>query len=412
MDTAIRAEKKRARSASAPPPAPKAPAAGDKGALPEAAYWRRLAPGLHLGDASFQASAVPIVLPAVRLAVLRSELRADGVFTLLPSEMPWAASLKAMRVGVKRLVRRGWPASLLLMYDEAWAMAHQISKIMQAVSGNVNSFDTLAWSISPALGQGGFAPHRDRQPPDVSGSFRADGSPKYATAWVALSEASPDNSCLYMVPRTVDPGYEAGDDPDPEAEDPLIALMRNDAAVQSIRCCPLKPGGVVVFSHRCMHWGSKGRPTCQKPRVSISFGCSDPSFEAPFLGRPEQHLPFPKPSVRAALAAAQLINYHERFNFAPAMLRRFGASYRAKRAVFTEEYNQKTAAEFKAACEDIMPDRPRWPGAGSAEEEEPEEEPEEDGSEAEAALDDALDAMLDAQMRASENLYDDFDECS
>ena len=375
---------------------------GDKGALPEASYWRKLAPGLHLGDAGFQAGCAPLTLPSARLAELRHELLTEGLFTLHPTELPWASSLKAMRIGVRRLVKRGWPASLLLMYDEAWAMAHQLSEIMRAVSGNANSLDTLAWSVTPSLGQSGFAPHRDRQPADVPASFRADGSPKYATAWVALSEASPDNSCMHIVPRTVDPGYHAGDDPSPEAEDPLIALMRNDAAVQSIRCCPLKPGGVVVFSHRSMHWGSKGRSTCDRPRVSISFGCSDPSFEKPYFESPAKHLPFPKPSVRAALASAQLINYHERFRFPAALLRRFGASFRAKRVVFTDHYNQKTAAEFKAACEDIKPAT------------EGEEEGDDDGDDEEedAALDDALDAMLDAQMRAGENLYDDFDEFS
>ena len=100
-------------------------------------------------------------------------------------------AVRAMRIAVRRLIKRGWPASLLLVYDEAWVMAHQLAALMAAVSGGcANSLDTLAWSVTPALGQAGFAPHRDRQPADVPGSFRADGTPKYATCWVALSEAS------------------------------------------------------------------------------------------------------------------------------------------------------------------------------------------------------------------------------
>jgi len=165
---------------------------------------------------------------------------------------------------------------MLLIFDEAWAMAHQLSTIMRAVSGNVNSLDTLAWSITPSIGQAGFAPHRDRQPADVKGSFRADGTPKYATCWVALSEASVDSSCLYIVPRGVDKGYDEGDDHAADAEDPLITTLRSDAAVQAVRACPLKPGGCVIFSHRVMHWGSSGRSDCQRARVSISLcaGCS------------------------------------------------------------------------------------------------------------------------------------------
>ena len=173
---------------------------GTADALPGAAYWRRLAPGLHIDDPAFQAECVPLALPPDRIRQVRAQLLRDGFFTLHPKELPWAPSLRAMRIGVRRLLRRGWPASMLLIFDEAWAMAHQLSTIMRAVSGNVNSLDTLAWSITPSIGQAGFAPHRDRQPADVKGSFRADGTPKYATCWVALSEASVDSSCLYIVP--------------------------------------------------------------------------------------------------------------------------------------------------------------------------------------------------------------------
>ena len=84
------------------------------------------------------------------------------------------------------------------------------------------------------------------------------------------------------------------------------------AAVQAVTACHLRPGGAVFFSHRAMHWGSRGRPDCARARISVSFGCSDASFERPYFKKPAAHLPFPKPSLRAALVSAQLINYHER----------------------------------------------------------------------------------------------------
>ena len=87
-----------------------------EGVLPGAQYWRRLAPGLHLADESFCASCTVHQLPPARIAALRAQLQSDGFFTLRPDDLPWAPSLKAMRVGVKRLVKRGWPASLLLLY--------------------------------------------------------------------------------------------------------------------------------------------------------------------------------------------------------------------------------------------------------------------------------------------------------
>ena len=42
---------------------------------------------------------------------------------------------------------------MLLVYDEVWAIAHQLSSLMAAVSGgNRNSLDMLAWSVCAARG--------------------------------------------------------------------------------------------------------------------------------------------------------------------------------------------------------------------------------------------------------------------
>lgn len=61
--------------------------------------------------------------------------------------------------------------------------------------------DILAWRIDPSRGQAGFSPHRDRQPDDAAATFRADGSARYATLWVPFVDATPDNSCLYCIPK-------------------------------------------------------------------------------------------------------------------------------------------------------------------------------------------------------------------
>ncbi len=372
--------------------------------LPGRAYWRRLAPGLHVDDADYQQSVAKFALTSHERARLSSAFRADGFVALQRALLPWAVDLRLLRDATRRLVRRGWPASMLLVYDEVWAMAHQLSELVATLSGGCeNSLDALAWSVTPSLGQSGFAPHRDRQPIDVPASFRADGTPRYCTVWIALSRASVDNSCLYLVPRGCDKGYSAGDDTSAVAEDPLLTLLRSDEAVQSVRACPLAPGGAVLFSHRAMHWGSRGRTDCAHARISLSFGHSDPAFEAPYLARARAQLPFPRPRVRVALAAAQLIAYHERFDLSLPLLRRLGATFRKCKSAFTKEYAAKVAAEFKSAVDDLSA-RSRRGG----EEDEPGSDSSDTNEVEEAALDDALDAMLDAQMSAKNNLYDDY----
>ena len=106
--------------------------------------------------------------------------------------------------------------------------------------------------------------------------------------------------------------------------------------------------------------------------------------------------------MRVALAAAQLICYHERFQFDVALLRKLGATFRKHKAAFTKEYAEKVAAEFKAALDDRQTQRGGHGVSGK--------DGDDSDSDADAALDDALDAMLDAQASADGNLFDDFED--
>ena len=76
--------------------------------LPGPKYWRSIAPGLHVGDADFLSTAQPIELASDVAARCRAQLLKDGFFTLPPEALPWAPSLQAMRIGVRRLLKRGW----------------------------------------------------------------------------------------------------------------------------------------------------------------------------------------------------------------------------------------------------------------------------------------------------------------
>ena len=104
---------------------------------------------------------------------------------------------------------------------------------------------------------------------------------KYTTCWVALTDAMPDNSCLYVIPSKFDPGYKNGDKDD---VDPMAAALPNKEAYQHIRALPTQAGGALLFTHRIIHWGSSGRKEAENPpRLSLSIGFSDYSYEKPYL---------------------------------------------------------------------------------------------------------------------------------
>ena len=65
------------------------------------------------------------------------------------------------------------------------------------------------------------------------------------------------------------------------------------------------------FSHRIIHWGSRGRVGYPLPRLAISFAFSEPGFEPPYISITAGN--HPDLAQRLCLAAAQMLVYHERF---------------------------------------------------------------------------------------------------
>ncbi|CAE8581629.1 unnamed protein product [Polarella glacialis] len=134
----------------------------------------------------------------------------------------------------------------------------------------------------------GWDIHRDRWDLDTANllpTFHADGTPKYATVWIALSEATPLNSCIYCLPKGSDRLYFGPDDR-ADYESPQL-----HAGVQEIRALPAKPGDVYAWSHRLLHWGSSSTSRASCPRVALSFSVASPQFEKPILVRGPRALP-------------------------------------------------------------------------------------------------------------------------
>jgi len=78
------------------------------------------------------------------------------------------------------------------------------------------------------------------------------------------------------------------------------------------------------------------------PRISFSFGCSGVAegWEPAYLRR-DAHLPFPRVAARAALASAQLIVYHERFQLDRRQLLLYHDTYTRSRELFSANYQKE-----------------------------------------------------------------------
>jgi hypothetical protein len=95
---------------------------------------------------------------------------------------------------------------------------------------------------------------------------------------VALTDANPISSCLYTVPRELDAGYYLPGDALNEA---LCSSSKVDVGgmnLENIQAIPVGAGGVCVFSHRLLHWGSRPSGVGRSgivPRLAMSFAMAN-----------------------------------------------------------------------------------------------------------------------------------------
>lgn len=354
-------------------------------------YWKQLCPKLHVNDTSYQQEALKTLLLPLDSKTQKnyhSRLTTEGYFQVGGEERNEKfLCMEKLAKHVPKLMQYGWPPSFLIMFDELWALVYQMSEIMQKTTGNQMNMDILIWYIDPNEDQSGFSPHRDRQPENPKITFREDGTPLYATCWIPFTDACPDNSCLYIIPKWADPGYTEGDD---DEKDPLQVALSTKEAYQNIRSIPLQAGSAVLFTHRIIHWGSKGRKGYHTPRIACSFAGADDSYEPAYFSR--EHLPFPPMSLRLSLLAAQMLIYYQRFSFSAKELSFFYKLYRKNKEHFCNSYVQKVEFEF----------------VNSIKENERPEQPDSDDD----IMDDALNAVLEAKMNGYDGFDDDFDELS
>ena len=369
-------------------------------------YWAKLCKDLTITDVGIDGDVeVDHKLPARAVLGAESQLQArlleDG-YVLVDSfkdNQRFDDLTRKLREGITMLHSQSIPATFILLWDETWEFARFAKKILKDSTHSLNcfNFDVLAWYIDPREDLAGFSPHRDRQPEDTKCSFHTDGQPKYVTLWTALSPATPENSCLYIIPKQYDPGYLVGD----EDFDPLTLALSTKESYQNIRALPRQPGQSVLFTHRILHWGSRGNPnTSPEPRIAISFVCSDPAFERPYINPNyfdgDKMPPF---RIRLLLVCAQLLIYYQRFDLPKSCIRACYEYCKEHEVELDPTYRRKVGVEFVKAMREIVTTKKPVGCAGT-------EDEDEDDDQDEAVLQE----MLEAEEQGYGEFEDDYDE--
>jgi len=372
------------------------------------ATWREMCPHLSIaeGEETFPGDESAVSLgtrsPSCPNAQALSKLLVDDGYTLIDDPICDEGLRMRMSRGISDLeTNHHLPATFILLFDECWHIAARSHHLL--IDGGVLNrhmvfnFDVLAWSIDPKQNQSGFSPHRDRQPETPSAlheSFFNDGHSKYATHWVAIEAATPENSCLYVIPKPFDPGYLEGDDRADDASvdeeedavqyvDPLSRALDTKQSYQNIRALPRQACQSVLFTHRILHWydecvctpflgfehcsrthifvfrGSRGNPNAlnNQPRLAVSFVYSEEGFEAPYLSnfcfvREKRGYKLPPFRLRLLLVCAQLIIYYQRFNLSTSFLRACYDYCKENATELNEHYRRKVFYEYVKAMKE------------------------------------------------------------
>ena len=254
----------------------------------DAEFWRGLCPDLRIeGEAAPVAPAALGDLDAhVRLLHREGYLDQPGAL---------ATDLVArLAAAIARLHAAGIPLGYAAVYDEVWRAYASLGPLLAAVLGP--RFSALpafwAWHVVPSDDAHGWRPHRDRSP---IRTVADDGTPASLTVWLALTDATPLNGCIHVVPMHLDEDRVKMRRPaTPTVERP-----------QDVRALPAAAGGVVAWNQGLLHWGGRASARAAGPRTSCALELQ--RGDRPPLDRPLIDLERP-PGFRERLAlAARLV---------------------------------------------------------------------------------------------------------
>lgn len=228
--------------------------------------WRSLLPGKAITDKPFAQHLAPLQLSDIRKKQLLTQVTSEGFFCL--PQVLESETVSGLRNMIQTLNANQIMPIFAAVYDEFWTTLYKIRDLLSPILGPGYRLvpDFWIWHIPTGNKSAGWAPHRDGGfNPD---NMRRDGTPTLCTAWIALTDVSPDNACMYALSKRGDPLYQD--------------FLRRYSGRQGIanagtlpidlsyvRALPASAGSVIGWEVSVMHWGGRSSAWAEEPRISI-----------------------------------------------------------------------------------------------------------------------------------------------
>ncbi len=264
-------------------------------------FWRETFPELSIGT-MFSGNFEINDLGVDRGRIVAERMKVEGYFQ--ENDQAIVDLAQRLSIAIERAHSMGIPPVFIFLFDEPWAAFYRQHAALSRFLGPDYRVlpDFWAWRVDPKAAQAGWRPHRDKG----WQSLNSDGSPKALTVWIPLTDATPLNGCMYMLPANRDPVYGTERDKDWQVDFP------------SIRALPGKPGDYFCWNQAVLHWGAQSSQFGGAPRMSMAleFQRADtPAFNEPLLPT----LGILSFENRLKLAGKQILQYKHMYPLPPAM---------------------------------------------------------------------------------------------
>lgn len=271
------------------------------------AYWRGLNPKLSIGGQgrTSRAAKRPKAFPKPLVHDLEDDgyCRAEGVFK--------ERDLVEVKEAIETVTSAGWLPIFAFIYDAPWRLARspQVLALADRLLGSRDhgmALDFWITSVANDSESHGFNPHKDNH----SSANACKNPARAVTVWIALSDATPENGCLYVIPENLERFSVE------ELEREYGANDFFGAVLHRTRALPAETGTILCWRNTLTHWGSFGSGRASTPRLSLSVAYMIPEKhpDNPNAGNPllKRDQPLPIFGQRLIYVANSIQNYHYR----------------------------------------------------------------------------------------------------
>lgn len=241
-------------------------------------FWRGLNPHLTVSASPLAtARPHPAIVSDDAAASAAVQLDRDGY--LATSPVVTDARMAPIRQAMDTLAARGIPAGFVAVYDEYYALFEGLEPLFAPILGERYLWVAHGfWAFRVPPGDQAInslwapaSPHRDSLGPDPR--ILAGERPGIMTVWIALTDVTPADSCIYVVPAAADRAFRTAE----------RDVHPGQFELQDIRAVPAQAGSVLAWSTHLAHWGSRGSAASTRTRMSATmyFQRADvPAFDA------------------------------------------------------------------------------------------------------------------------------------